>query len=125
MSGHATYCPGVLNMHFSYQHTGPPGTRFGGSIRCGRCWQGRRAVHETIIGAVQAQRLRYTLPKQPGERLLVARFHDIAQKDEAQVTIERLRPRRIGQGLLEDSLDSLMTTDSSAGGRMTGGAIRP
>jgi hypothetical protein len=73
---------------------------------------------------VHAENLRYTLSKQPSEQLLVARFHDIAQENEAQITVERLHPRRIGQGLLEDCLDSLMTTDYSAGGRMARGASR-
>ena len=48
-------------------------------------------------------------PKQPVERLLVARFHDIRQEDKAQITVKGLRPRRIGQGLLADSLDSPVT----------------
>jgi hypothetical protein len=77
-----------------------------------------------IADAVQAQGLRHALPKQPVKRLLVARFHDIGQKDKAQVTVERLHSRRISQGLLEDCLDSLMTTGCSAGGRMTRRAIR-
>src|SRR5437016_13837934 len=51
-------------------------------------------------------------------------YHDIGKKDKAQVNVEHPRPRRIGQGLLEDCLDSLMAPGCGAGGRMARRAIR-
>ena len=101
-------------MHFPLQHPCTPGTRLGSGIRRGGCGQGGRTVEGTIASAVQSQWLRHALGKKPGERLLVVRFHNISQEDKTQVTVERLRPRRIRYRLLENFLDSLLTTGWSA-----------